>query len=80
MEIHILIKHFWLELCKYDVGKYSRKYGSSRAKTRKAEEESVITQNTYLVQKPVESLSEEDKPDLCKLQNKLDDMYKQKKP
>jgi hypothetical protein len=88
MEINNVITHFrnnamnnnsysnnW-ELFK--VGKYARKHESFVVKTRRTEEESVITKITCLVQKPVESLSEEDKSVLFDLQHQIDDMYKLK--
>jgi hypothetical protein len=75
MTIHTVITGSFLN---NEVRKYLRKYGSILAKTRRAEEESVITKITSLVQKHVESLSEEDKSVLFELQHKLDDMYKLK--
>ena len=45
---------------------------------RRAEDERIITKITSLVQKPVQSLSEENKSVLFELQHKLDDMYEQK--
>lgn len=89
-EVKGLISHFWSkakeekhfgvnwELFKFEVGKYLRRYGSLKAKSRRAEEEKVVSRITLLSQKSPDTLLEEEKLELANLQVKLDELYSQK--
>jgi len=55
-----------------------RQYGTSIAKAKRAEEEEVISKISSFYQRAPDDVSEEDKLLLLQLQNKLDDLYRQK--
>uniref|UniRef100_A0A669EC77 Reverse transcriptase domain-containing protein n=1 Tax=Oreochromis niloticus TaxID=8128 RepID=A0A669EC77_ORENI len=66
------------ELLKFEIGKYLRKVGSLNAKSKRLEEENIISQITQLSNKQIYTLTEEDKLNLAKLQDKLDCLYSDK--
>uniref|UniRef100_A0A3Q3BIJ9 Reverse transcriptase domain-containing protein n=1 Tax=Kryptolebias marmoratus TaxID=37003 RepID=A0A3Q3BIJ9_KRYMA len=88
--VHSLIQRFWCkslvekkfcnnwELLKFELSKFLRTYTSSFAKTKRAEEENVISEITSITQKIPENLSENEHSRLIYLQNKLDDIYRMK--
>jgi len=55
-----------------------RQYGTSIAKAKRAEEEEVISKISSFYQRAPDDISEEDKLLILQLQNKLDDLYRQK--
>lgn len=89
-EVTYMISHFWSkarkdkqfginwELFKFEVGKFLRKFSSSKAKSRRAEEERIVTSISYISKKNPDTLLEEEKVELANLQIKLDELYKQK--
>ncbi len=66
------------ELFKYESGKYLRAFGSKLAKTRKVEEQNIISDISLLSQTSPDSLTEEDKIKLYNLQEKLDAIYRRR--
>lgn len=90
VEITKQITRFWIktkldksyssnwELFKFETGQFLRKYGSFIAKSRRAEEEEVISKITSFYQRPLDKISEEDRFNFLQLQNKLDDLYRRK--
>ena len=66
------------ELLKFESGKFLRQYGTFVAKTKRAEEDEVINTISSFYQRPPEEVSEEDRLLLLQLQNKLDELYRQK--
>lgn len=89
-EICKLISHFWnkaereklystnWELFKFESGTFLRRYGSSIFKSKRAEEEEVITKITLFFQRPPDEISKEDRRNFLDLQKKLDDIYRHK--
>lgn len=83
-EVHRLIKLYWnkalaenmfcknLELLKFELGKFFRKYSIDLAKRRRAEEEEVIHKITSFSSKQIEDLNDSDKTELIDLQHWLD--------
>ncbi len=67
-------KYFGLnwELLKFEIGKYLRKYVASLAKSRRAVEESVVSEIISFSNIPTDSLSEDEKLKLSELQQQLD--------
>lgn len=68
----------YLELLKFELGKYLRKYGSFMAKSKRAEETKIITRITNLSPRHPNSLLEDEKLEMVELKSKLDDIYKKK--
>lgn len=66
------------ELLKFELGKFLRQHGSSIAKTKRAEEEKIISKMSLFYQRRPDEVWQEDKVLLLELQNKLDELYRQK--
>ncbi len=66
------------ELLKFELSKFLRTYCSSIAKTKKAEEENIISEITSLTQKNIATLAENESHHLMDLQLQLDNLYRLK--
>ena len=66
------------ELLKFEVAKFLRKYSSHLAKSRRKDEENVVSVISALSQRPPETLSDSENLTLAEFQNKLDEIYKLK--
>lgn len=89
-EINKLICQFWdkankentynsnWELFKFEVCKFLRRYGSNIAKSRRIEEEELISKIALYYQRSPEDVSQEDRLILLDLQGKLDDIYRRR--
>ncbi len=89
-EINKLVSQFWdkakkeksystnWELFKFEVCKFLRRYGSYVAKSRRIEEEEIISKIALFYQRSPEDIPQEDRLNLLDLRSKLDDIYQRK--
>lgn len=89
-EVNKLVSQFWnkatkeksystnWELFKFEVCKFLRRYGSHIAKSRRIEEEEIISKIASFYQRPPDDISQEDRLNLLDLQSKLDEIYRRK--
>lgn len=66
------------ELLKFELGIFFRKYSSDVAKSRRAEELTIVSKITFLSSKSPDTLADDEKLELSKLQTELNEIYNHK--